>query len=228
MVAVGTNFVPKFTLRKLAVNSYKFASCLINLHQKALVGSIKLFTHWALEKMGAPWKRAKTSFIALWVLFWDVVLVIVVGVIFGGICLCLLLFGLVLLICWYSPWLSLMLVYVRKLTQMDTQRKPFFSRFFSCTRSGNNNKLLFGRGPVLSIYHLHVWLSYFRSSVKRINSGPICNTLYRCFNEHLSMLLQSANALPRCEENYFGEVADSLWKTRARRNSRRSVLAHLQ
>ena len=36
--------------------------------------------------MGPPLKRAKTPFIALWVLFWDVILVIVVGVIFGGIC----------------------------------------------------------------------------------------------------------------------------------------------
>ena len=105
-------------LGKLAVNSYKLASCLITLHQKALSGSIKLFTHWALKKMGPPWKRAKTPFIALWVLFWDVVLIIVVGVIFGGICLCLLLIGLVLLIFWYSPWFSLMLVDVRKKKQM--------------------------------------------------------------------------------------------------------------
>ena len=105
-------------LGKLAVNSYKLASCLITLHQKALSGSIKLFTHWALKKMGPPWKRAKTPFIALWVLFWDVVLIIVVGVIFGGICLFLLLLGLVLLICCYSPWQSLMLVCVRKKKQM--------------------------------------------------------------------------------------------------------------
>ena len=105
-------------LGKLAVNSYKLASCLITLHQKALSGSIKLFTHWALKKMGPPGKRAKTPFIALWVLFWDVVLIIVVGVIFGGICLFLLLLGLVLLICLYSPWLSLMLVCVRKNKQM--------------------------------------------------------------------------------------------------------------
>ena len=105
-------------LGKLAVNSYKLASCLITLHQKALSGSIKLFTHWALKKMGPPWKRAKTPFIALWVLFWDVVLIIVVGVIFGGICLFLLLLGLVLLICVYSPWHSLMLVCVRKKKQM--------------------------------------------------------------------------------------------------------------
>ena len=105
-------------LGKLAVNSYKLASCLITLHQKALSGSIKLFTHWALKKMGPPWKRAKTPFIALWVLFWDVVLIIVVGVIFGGICLFLLLLRLVLLICWYSPWNSLMLVCARKFRQM--------------------------------------------------------------------------------------------------------------
>ena len=105
-------------LGKLAVNSYKLASCLITLHQKALSGSIKLFTHWALKKMGPPGKRAKTPFIALWVLFWDVVLIIVVGVIFGGICLFLLLLGLVLLICLYSPWHSLMLVCVRKKKQM--------------------------------------------------------------------------------------------------------------
>ena len=105
-------------LGKLAVNSYKLASCLITLHQKALSGSIKLFTHWALKKMGPPWKRAKTPFIALWVLFWDVVLIIVMGVIFGGICLFLLLLGLVLLICWYSPWFSLILVGARKKKQM--------------------------------------------------------------------------------------------------------------
>ena len=105
-------------LGKLAVNSYKLASCLITLHQKALSGSIKLFTHWALKKMGPPWKRAKTPFIALWVLFWDVVLVIVVGVILEGVCLCILLLGLVLLIYWYSPWFSLMLVCLRKLRQM--------------------------------------------------------------------------------------------------------------
>ena len=105
-------------LGKLAVNSYKLASCLITLHQKALSGSIKLFTHWALKKMGPPWKRAKTPFIALWVLFWDVVLIIVVGVIFGGICLFLLLLGLVLLICWYSPWQSLVSVGARKKKQM--------------------------------------------------------------------------------------------------------------
>ena len=105
-------------LGKLAVNSYKLASCLITLHQKALSGSIKLFTHWALKKMGPPWKRAKTPFIALWVLFWDVVLIIVVGVIFGGICLFLLLLGLVLLICWYSPWHSLIHVGGRKKKQM--------------------------------------------------------------------------------------------------------------
>ena len=92
---------------KLAVNSYKLASCLITLHRKALAGSIKFFTHWAIEKMGPPRKRAKTPFIALWVFFWNVVLVIVVGVIFGGICLCLLLLGLVVFICFYSPLNSL-------------------------------------------------------------------------------------------------------------------------
>ena len=105
-------------LRKLTVNSYKLASCLINFHQKALAKSIKFFTHYAIEKMGPPWKRAKTPFIALWVLFWDVVLVIVVGVILGGVCLCILLLGLVLLIYWYSPWFSPMLVCLRKLRQM--------------------------------------------------------------------------------------------------------------
>ena len=105
-------------LRKLSVSSYKLASCLINFHQKALAKSIKFFTHYAIEKMGPPWKRAKTPFIALWVLFWDVVLVIVVGVILGGICLCLLLLGLILLIYCYSPWGSLMLFCLRKLGQM--------------------------------------------------------------------------------------------------------------
>ena len=105
-------------LGKLAVNSYKLASCLITLHQKALSGSIKLFTHWALKKMGPPWKRAETPFIALWVLFWDVVLIIVVGVIFGGICLFLLLLGLVFFIWWYSPWNGLMVICARKFWQM--------------------------------------------------------------------------------------------------------------
>ena len=115
-VSVGEDMLRH--LRKLSVNSYKLASCLINFHQKALAKSIKFFTHCAIEKMGPPWKRAKTPFIALWVLFWDVVLVIVVGVILGGICLCLLLLGLILLIYWYSPWFSLMLVCLRKLAQM--------------------------------------------------------------------------------------------------------------
>ena len=105
-------------LRKLAVDSYKLASCLINFHQKALAKSVKFFTHYVMEKMVPPWKRAKTPFIALWVLFWDVFLVIVVGVILGGICLCILLLGLVLLILGYSPWGILMLVCVRKLRQM--------------------------------------------------------------------------------------------------------------
>ena len=81
-------------LRKLTVNSYKLASCLINFHLKAQAKSIKFFTNYAIKKMGPPWKRAKTPFIALWVLFWDVVLVIVVGVILGGVCLCILLLGL--------------------------------------------------------------------------------------------------------------------------------------
>ena len=115
-VSVGEDMLRH--LRKLAVDSYKLASCLINFHQKALAKSIKFFTHYAIEKMGPPWKRAKTPFIALWVLFWDVVLVIVVGVILGGVCLCVLLLGLVLLIYWYSPWFSLMLVCLRKLGQM--------------------------------------------------------------------------------------------------------------
>nr|XP_058954306.1 uncharacterized protein LOC131781627 [Pocillopora verrucosa] len=88
-VSVGEDMLRH--LRKLSVNSYKLASCLINFHQKALAKSIKFFTHYAIEKMGPPWKRAKTPFIALWVLFWDVVLVIVVGVILGGVCFCVLL-----------------------------------------------------------------------------------------------------------------------------------------
>ena len=115
-VSVGEDMLRH--LRKLAVDSYKLASCLINVHQKALAKSIKFFTHYAIEKMGPPWKRAKTPFIALWVLFWDVVLVIVVGVILGGVCFCVLLIGLVFLICCYSPWGSLMLVCLRKLGQM--------------------------------------------------------------------------------------------------------------
>ena len=115
-VSVGEDMLRH--LRKLSVNSYKLASCLINFHQKSLAKSIKFFTHCAIGKMGPPWKRAKTLFIALWVLFWDVFLVIVVGVILGGICLCILLLGLVLLIFSYSPWGSLMLVCLRKLRQM--------------------------------------------------------------------------------------------------------------
>ena len=115
-VSVGEDMLRH--LRKLAVDSYKLASCLINFHQKALAKSIKFFTHYAIEKMGPPWKRAKTPLIALWVLFWDVFSVIVVGVILGGICLCILLLGLVLLIYCYSPWGSLMLVCARKLIQM--------------------------------------------------------------------------------------------------------------
>ena len=106
-------------LGTLAVKSYEVASYLINLHQKALAGSTKFFTHWAIEKMGPPRKRVKTSSIALWVLFWDVVLVIVVGVIFGGVCLCLLLLGSILLIILYSPWCSLILICFRKLRQMS-------------------------------------------------------------------------------------------------------------
>ena len=74
--------------------------------------------------MVPPWKRAKTPFIALWVLFWDVVLVIVVGVILGGVCFCVLLIGLVLLIYNYSPWGILMLVCVRKLRQMLKKMEP--------------------------------------------------------------------------------------------------------
>ena len=106
-------------LGTLAVKSYEVASYLINLHQKALAGSTKFFTLCAIEKMGQPWKRAKTPPIALWVLFWDVVLVIVVGVIFGGVCLCLLLLGSISLIILYSPWCSLILICFRKLRQMS-------------------------------------------------------------------------------------------------------------
>ena len=109
-------------LGTLAVKSYEVASYLINLHQKALAGSTKFFTLCAIEKMGQPWKRAKTPSIALWVLFWDVVLVIVVGVIFGGVCLCLLLLGSISLIILYSPWCSLILICFRKLKQMSKKR----------------------------------------------------------------------------------------------------------
>ena len=113
-VSVGEDMLRH--LGKLAVNSYKLASCLITLHQKALVGSIKFFTRYGIEK------RDRTPFIALWVLFWDFVSVIVVGGIFGGICLCLLLVGLVLLIFWYSPWFSLIQVCFRKLLQIARKR----------------------------------------------------------------------------------------------------------
>ena len=113
-VSVGEDMLRH--LGMLAVNSYKLASCLITLHQKALVGSIKFFTRYGIEK------RDRTPFIALWVLFWDFVSVIVVGGIFGGICLCLLLVGLVLLIFWYSPWFSLIQVCFRKLLQIARKR----------------------------------------------------------------------------------------------------------
>ena len=113
-VSVGEDMLRH--LGKLAVNSYKLASCLITLHQKALVGSLKFFTRCGIEK------RDRTPFIASWVLFWDFVSVIVVGGIFGGICLCLFLVGLVLLIFWYSPWFSLIQVCFRKLLQIARKR----------------------------------------------------------------------------------------------------------
>ena len=113
-VSVGEDMLRH--LGKLAVNSYKLASCLITLHQKALVGSLKFFTRCGIEK------RDRTPFIASWVLFWDFVSVIVVGGIFGGICLCLFLVGLVLLIFWYSPWFSLIQVCFRKLLQITRKR----------------------------------------------------------------------------------------------------------
>ena len=98
-------------MENLAVTSYRLAWRLITFPQEALARSIKFFTHWAIEKMGPPRKRAKTPFIALWVIFWNVVLVIVVGIIFGGICLCLLLLGLVCFILLYSPSTCLILSY---------------------------------------------------------------------------------------------------------------------
>ena len=116
-VSVGEDMLRH--LGTLAVKSYEVASYLINLHQKALAGSTKFFTLCAIEKMGQPWKRAKTPPIALWVLFWDVVLVILVGVIFGGVCLCLLLLGSISLIILCSPWFSLILVCFRKLRQVS-------------------------------------------------------------------------------------------------------------
>ena len=148
-VSVGEDMLRH--LRKLSVNIYKLASCLINFHQKALAKSIKFFTHYAIEKMGPPWKRAKTPFIALWVLFWDVVLVIVVGVILGGVCLCILLLGLVLLICWYSPWFSLMLVCLRKLRQM---LKKWSLEVFKKYRHCLTPMFMFGVQIVLVGFHL--------------------------------------------------------------------------
>ena len=65
-VSVGEDMLRH--LGTLAVKSYEVASYLINLHQKSLAGSTKFFTHCAIEKMGKPWKRVKTPFIALWVL----------------------------------------------------------------------------------------------------------------------------------------------------------------
>ena len=148
-VSVGEDMLQH--LRKLTVNSYKLASCLINFHQKALAKSIKFFTHYAIEKMGPPWKRAKTPFIALWVLFWDVVLVIAVGVILGGVCLCILLLGLVLLIYWYSPWFSLMLVCLRKLRQM---LKKWSLEVFKKYRHCLTLMFMFGVQIVLVGFHL--------------------------------------------------------------------------
>ena len=49
-VSVGEDMLRH--LRKLSVNSYKLASCLINFHQKALAKSIKFFTNYAIKKMG--------------------------------------------------------------------------------------------------------------------------------------------------------------------------------
>ena len=47
-VSVGEDMLRH--LGTLAVKSYEVASYLINLHQKAIAGSTKFFTHWAIEK----------------------------------------------------------------------------------------------------------------------------------------------------------------------------------
>ena len=107
------------TLKKISSKQLQVSFVLNYRSPKTLAGSIKFFTHWAIGKVGPPLKRAKTPFIALWVLFWDVILVMVVGVIFGGICHCLLLLGLVLLIFWYSPWFSFLSACGRRLRQME-------------------------------------------------------------------------------------------------------------
>ena len=122
--------------------------------------------------MGPPWKRAKTPFIALWVLFWDVVLIIVVGVIFGGICPCLFLVGLVLLICLYSPWLRLMLVCVRKFRQMLKE-----------SRIRNKNQIL---------KFIFVWLFLHFSPVPvaaTITSGCFVGGLSRRYITHMCGLV---------------------------------------
>ena len=49
-VSVGEDMLRH--LGTLTVKSYEVASYLINLHQKALAGSTKFFTHCAIEKMG--------------------------------------------------------------------------------------------------------------------------------------------------------------------------------
>ena len=155
---------------KLAVNSYKLASCLITLHQKALVGSIKFFTRCGIEK------RDRTPFIASWVLFWDFVSVIVVGGIFGGICLCLLLVGLVLLIFWYSPWFSLIQVCFRKLLQIARK----------CIHEIRNENLIF-HTHILKLFVVEFFVFCFYLLVEAILTdgcwvgGLSCRCITRMF-----------------------------------------------
>lgn len=68
--------------------------------------------------MAAPRKLVKTPFIVLWVLFWELFLVIVVGVIFGGLCLFVLLIGSIGFISWFSPIITLFCFCARKAQQL--------------------------------------------------------------------------------------------------------------
>ena len=111
--------------------------------------------------MGPPRKRAKTPFFALWVLFWNVVLVIVVGIIFGGICLCLLLLGLVYFILLYSPLGCLLFSY-----------KIRFREFFNKIRYSHTQVFKFS--VVTSFIFFSNVLASLTSAVGSIVGGMSC------------------------------------------------------
>ena len=158
-VSVGEDMLQN--MENLAVKSYRLAWCLITFPQEALARSIKFLTHWVIEKMGPPRKRAKTPFIALWVLFWNVVLVIVVGIIFGGICLCLLLLGLVYFILLYSPLGCLLFSY-----------KIRFREFFNKIRYSHTQVFKFS--VVTSFIFFSNVLASLTSAVGSIVGGMSC------------------------------------------------------